>query len=82
MGSHPKTISGNQSQSFIYVWLLASPYVKPTLLYLTKLYEPIVVAIRLKAISHQENRCPPKKKSFVVFCRRPNQVPTAKMAMK
>ena len=39
-------------------------------------------AIMLKAISHQLNRCPPKKKSRVVFCFLPNQVPMTRMITK
>ena len=46
------------------------------------LYDPTVVAIRLKAISHQEKRCPPKKKSLVVFCCLANHVPTARITTK
>ena len=41
-----------------------------------------MVATRLNAISHHEKRWPPKKKSLVVFWRRPNQVPTTRMARK
>ena len=58
------------------------PYENAILLYLTKLAEPMVVATRLKEISHQEKRWPPKKKSLVDVCPRPNHVPMTSIATK
>jgi hypothetical protein len=82
IGNQPKRSSGSSIQSFKYVIVEESPYLKPTEEYFTKLYEPTVVAIQLIAMSHHENRWLPKKKSLVVFVNLAKSDPKPKIPMK